>query len=210
MKYRYIILALICFCTVLAIVIRPTPQNRSPQQAWDYVVKCYTAKNPEAASPHLTAEGRKVADWLFAQPWILKKMAPEILKTRDETNRYEIYLRFNESDGIETCSLIFHKENGVWKFQDVYLDNMKGDNFGMYLSEFIENPISANLKFAINHPGKVFKGFADGVDSVITWIGTQLDKGVNFMVWQLLKILIPVLCVLFIYDWFRTRLLKKS
>jgi hypothetical protein len=96
---------------------------------------------------HTTRIGWQVLEWLATQSWFGKKSFPIILEKKSSGNRFELVCLFKEPDGTEKVSLILFLEDGAMKFHDVFLFDLKGDVYEMFLSEFVIHPIWARIKY---------------------------------------------------------------
>jgi hypothetical protein len=54
----------------------------------------------------------------------------------------------------------------MMKFHDLFLVDMKGDRFDIFLSYFVNSPTLANLQFMVTHPGKTLGSVIGGVVEV--------------------------------------------
>jgi outer membrane lipoprotein-sorting protein len=79
----------------------------------------------------------------------------------EKDGRQELVLLYDYSDGTEKMSVIFYKEGGVLKFHDIYLFDMKGDHFDMFLSHIIIDRVLSKIEFAYKNPDKVTGGMLD-------------------------------------------------
>src|SRR5262249_54447680 len=153
---KNVLILLVMAISVIAVLFYAYRRVSTPEDSWDAIVSAYKHGDLHAADHYETGTGRRVVDWLFAQPWINETLKPRIVGKSQQGNRYEIAMEFAEPDGRERVRMIFFKEGGTWKFHDIWLDNLKGDNYQMFLSECIMNPKMAALKFAIKNKGKPF------------------------------------------------------
>jgi hypothetical protein len=214
MKKRYFLFSIAVLCLAISLFFLPRPTNRTPEQAWDFIVDAYLNGDSAKAIIHETEIGKTVTDWLFVQGWVKNKLKPEILRKKLEGDRYEIYLRFNEGDGIETVSLVFFRVQNVWKFHDLYLENLKGDDFRMYLSKVLISPKIAGLELFFKNPLKPIKSAGEAVGNALgnglNWAGQKLASGLNWGKMQILQLLGLIFACMFIYDWFRERVIKRK
>jgi hypothetical protein len=147
------------------------PRLTAQEDVWQRVVKAYRSADAASADQITTDTGKKVAAWLFSQSWIKYKLKPKILCRIDSGTRFEIREQNTEPDGVETFRLIFVRQNGAWKFEDVYLETMKDYTYEMYLSEFINNPHMAELKLMVKNPGQaVLAPFSSAYNFLTGWV----------------------------------------
>jgi hypothetical protein len=111
---------------------------------------------------HTTRIGWQVLEWLAKQSWFGKKPSPIILEKKSSGNRFELVCLFKEPDGPEKVSLILFLEDGAMKFHDVFLFDLKGDVYDMFLSHFVLHPIQANIEFGLKNPGKIVRSLLGG------------------------------------------------
>jgi serine/threonine protein kinase len=111
---------------------------------------------------HQTKIGKQVWDWLIQRQWFKGKGMGRIIERKPEKDgRQELVLLYDYSDGTEKMSVIFYKEGGVLKFHDIYLFDMKGDHFDMFLSHIIIDRVLSKIEFAYKNPDKVTGGMLD-------------------------------------------------
>lgn len=125
----------------------------TPAHAWRSIVEAYQQKDLTNAYSHWTEKGQQVAKWLFVQPWIDQKLSP--LKTSEVigNKRAESEYVVKEGNHTETIRLVFIRgKDGRWRFDDVFLTDLKGARFDMYLSEFVLNKEEADAIFASKNP----------------------------------------------------------
>lgn len=100
----------------------------------------------------MTLTGKRVWQWLAAQPWLKDRLESKILERKEEGNRYEIIELCHSADGTEKTALIFFSENGQWRFHDVFLFEMRGAVFNLHLSYILNEPIKTRLKLSLQNP----------------------------------------------------------
>ena len=110
---------------------------------------------------HLTTNGAEVWDWLYAQSWFKDRGIGKVKEIRSKGPRKEIVLEYESVEGVETISAVFLEENGLLKFDDLYLYNLNGDAFNMYLSYLLNNPIKAKAEFLLHNPLKFWRPFSN-------------------------------------------------
>jgi serine/threonine protein kinase len=100
-----------------------------------------------------TDNAKTVWNWLLSQQWFKVKPTPVITGYSGDTNNPAINIKFEYSDGIETMTAKFVRENGIIKLDDVGLMEMKGASFaGMNLSFVVTNRTEADRAFARLNP----------------------------------------------------------
>ena len=55
---------------------------------------------------------------------------------------------------MEKIAAIFFLQGGVMKFHDLFLFEMKGDRFDMFLSYVLDWPMVASIEFGVKNPFK--------------------------------------------------------
>jgi hypothetical protein len=136
-----------------AYTIRVIPK---PEDTVKQLMESYRAGDMTATrTKYTTAVGRRVLDWLIAQPWFDEKSSPIVIERKQEGDRFEIVCLFKGKDGAEKVAAVFFLQDGVMKFHDLFLFEMKGDRFDMSLSYVLGSPWLANAEFAWKNPGKV-------------------------------------------------------
>ncbi|RRJ95185.1 hypothetical protein Ga0100231_013580 [Opitutaceae bacterium TAV4] len=209
-KILLLVFALIAIASSYYLYSRVT----TPEDAWNAIVSAYKNGDITKADTYKTETGKIVSGWLFAQPWIDKKLKPKIVEKIDKGDRYEIGMIFNEPDGSEKVRMIFFKEEGKWKFHDLWLDDLKGDHYQMFLSKFIVSPKMASIEFAVKNPGKLFGSafsvVADGVQKGYTWIEAKIYNLFKTIIIGLVLLVGIALGGLFIYDWSFRKITRRG
>jgi len=96
-------------------------------------------------------------DWLIQKKWFKGKGVGRITgiaKYKNSTEQ-DLSLLYEYPDGNEQFYVSFFTENGVLKFHDIYLQEMKGDHYDMFLSHFIRDPLTAQAEFIVKNPHKL-------------------------------------------------------
>jgi hypothetical protein len=129
----------------------------SPEDTVRRFIQSYKARDMVVVrEKYTTPIGRQMLDWMIAQRWFDDKLAPPIITERkSKGDRFEIVCVFKDKDGAaEKVAVIFFLQNGVMKFHDLFLFEMKGDRFNMFLSYIINSPVLAQIEFNWKNPGK--------------------------------------------------------
>ena len=117
-------------------------------------------KYSQLLDDHLTTNGTEVWDWLYEQSWFKNKGTGKIKEKRVDGPRKEIVLEYKSVEGVETISVVFLEKNGILEFNDLYLYDLKGDTFNMYLSYLLNEPIKAKAEFLLHNPLKFWRPFS--------------------------------------------------
>ncbi len=157
---------------VIAITACAFAQSKEIQTPDDLYIAIVAAAGPDQGDiswtgDHVTPIGKETLSWLLQQKFFESKPKAKILERKDDTGqsgRYELIVQYRYDDGYEKVSIIFFKESGVWKFHDVYLFDMKGARFDMFLSYVVREPIKSRLLFASRNPSIVMKTLGSAAD----------------------------------------------
>jgi hypothetical protein len=179
---KRLLLVLLAFCTL------SHAENKRKFNTPDELLAALTeASRPEVADiswtkNHVTKIGVQVWDWLVHQRFFEGKPKPKILERKDETmtgekGRYELVLQYRYDDGYEKVAIVFFSENGEWKLHDVFLFDMKGDRFDMFLSYCIREPKKTGILFAAQNPGKAVGSLLKAIKSGADWLGAIVGQG---------------------------------
>ena len=174
-------LILVAFCTIVH------AQDKRTFNTPDELLAALTeASRPDATDiswtkDHVTKIGAQVWDWLIQQRFFESKPKPKILERKDETvtgekGRYELVLQYRYDDGYEKVAVVFFNEGGKWKFHDIFLFDMKGDHFDMFLSYCIREPKKTGFWFATQNPGKAVGSLLEAIKSGADWIGVIIGR----------------------------------
>jgi hypothetical protein len=132
----------------------------------------------------MTTTGKEVWKWVMAQPWLRDHPEPTILERREEAYRYEIVERYDVGGGTDTISIIFCREDGRWKFHDVFLHEMQGACFDMHVSSLLHEPQMAGITLVrqnqewLRMPDWLVKILADNVTRGASDLVGLMRKGV--------------------------------
>jgi hypothetical protein len=160
----------------------------APEDTIKLLVQSYAAGDVTATRvKYTTPSGRRIFDWLIAQPWFVQKSAPIVVKKstptvierpalvvlerKHEGDRFEIIWQFNGKDGTERVAAIFFFQDGVMKFHDLFLFEVNGDKFDMFLSYVLDSPWLAQADFAWKNPGKSLGAALQAAGEVIRFAG---------------------------------------
>ena len=165
-RYRKVLLIAavgIVLVTVLALVTaKSKPDPETPEGLLTILTTpIFYENNPQLVTNHLTTNGAEVWDWLYAQSWFKDRGIGKVKEIRSKSPRKEIVLEYESVEGVETISAVFLEENGLLKFDDLYLYNLNGDAFNMYLSYLLNNPIKAKAEFLLHNPLKFWRPFSN-------------------------------------------------
>ena len=144
-----VILILLVVSSLIAykIIIRPNPETPEGLLSILTTPKIYE-QNIKLVRDHQTVPiGTQVWDWLSQQTWFKEKGIGKIEERRNDGSRKELVVVYDSVDGIEKYSVVFYKENGILKFHDVYIYEMMGDKYGMYLSHILRDRKIAQEEF---------------------------------------------------------------
>ena len=135
------------------VISGPNPETSEGLLTMMTSAKIYE-KNIKTVRAHQTQIGRLVWDWLDQQPWFKDKGIGKIEQSRNAGARKEVVLRYDSVEGIERYSVVFFKENGTLKFHDIYIYEMLGDKYEMYLSHILFDRQVAQAEFDKQNPNK--------------------------------------------------------
>jgi hypothetical protein len=136
----------------------------APEDTIRRLMQSYGAGDLAAAREKYTTEvGRRVLGWLITQLWFDEKSAPIVTERKWKGDRFEIVCLFKSKDGTERVAAIFFLQDGVMKFHDLFLFEMKGDRFDMFLSYVLDSPLLAKAEFALKNKGKLLSSAIHGL-----------------------------------------------
>lgn len=157
----------------------------TPDRLLAYMVKTFNSDVADLSPlrEHQTEIGKQVWDWLILQKWFKGRESGRILERKQEGGRYELVMLYEFPDGNEKISVVFFNENGILKFHDIFLFEMKGNHFDMFLSYIIKEPKKAQVLFCFKNPSicadaaiSGTKGFVDYVDNVFQHVSESVFK----------------------------------
>jgi hypothetical protein len=110
-------------------------------------------EDPSALKGLMTKTGWDIWQWLVVQPWLKERPEPAVLDRKEEGHRYERIELYEFPDrSQEKVGVIFFREDGQWKFHDVFLFEMKGKQFNLHLSYVLNEPIKTNMTLWLQNP----------------------------------------------------------